>query len=125
VTVQTEQIRDLIDKMEERVGKKLDKVGDKIDKLADVSSANAIKLAENTVSLVDHIRRTELLEEEMRLSKLQLKDTENKHYDMEKKVSFLINLPRYIYILIKWSAAISASSGAVYAIVKLIATIKL
>ena len=125
MTEQMEQMRELFDKLEERFSKKLDKVEDKIDKLGDTSVANTVQLANNTASLNEHMRRTELLEEEVKISKVQMRDMETRQDSVEKSVSFITNIPRYIYILIKWSAAISASSGAIYAIIKLIATIKL
>ena len=125
MTEQMEQMRELFDKLEERFSKKLDKVEDKIDKLGDASVANTVQLANNTASLNEHMRRTEILEEEVRTSRSQMRDMEIRQDDVEKSVSFITNIPKYIYILIKWSAAISTSSGAIYAIIKLISTIKL
>jgi len=43
MTEQMQQMREFLDKLEERFSKKLDKVEDKIDKLADISVTNSVK----------------------------------------------------------------------------------
>ena len=107
-----EHIRELFERLEDRFSKRMDKVEDNIDKLADISAANAVKLAENTSSLVDHMRRTEILEEELKAQKNNLEE-------LEDNIDFAIKFPKYLYLFVKWIAGIAAAIAAVYSVVKL------
>ena len=125
-----EYIREFFERLEDRVNKRLDKVEDKIDKLADISAANAVKLAENTASLIDHIRRTELLEEEIKMSKAVMKqhetDDETYHEKMDAKqikieddIDFIVKFPKYLYLFGKWIAGIGAAAATIYSFARI------
>jgi len=88
------------------------RIEDKIDKLSDVSTANTLKLAENTASLVDHMRRTEILEEELKTQKTNIKEVED-------NVDFIVKFPKYLYLFGKWVAGIGAACATVYSVIKL------
>lgn len=125
-----EHIQGFLDKLEERMDKRWDRIDSKIDKLAEISTANAIKLAENTNSLVEHMRRTELLEEEVKNSKMQLAkhqdsdemfqaNIEKEQKDLRDSVEFMVKFPKFIYIFGKWLTMASAVVGFIYAVAKL------
>lgn len=125
-----EHIQSFLDKLEERMDKRLDRIDGKIDKLAEISTANAIKLAENTNSLIEHMRRTELLEEEVRSSKLQFAkhqdsdvqfqaSIEKEQEELKNSVEFMVKFPKFLYIFAKWLTTTSVLIGFAYAIAKL------
>ena len=107
-----EHIRELFERLEDRFSKRMDKVEDKIDKLADISAANAVKLAENTSSLVDHMRRTEILEEELKTQKTNLEE-------LEDNIDFMVKFPKYLFLFGKWVAGIGAAAATIYSVIKL------
>ena len=115
-------IRDLLERLEDRIDKRFDKVDDKMEKLSDMSVANSIELTKNTVSLADHIRRTEILEEEIKLIKENAVNHEKDSHIgiMSKGAEFFLRLPSYVYILLKWGLGLSTAGAAVYSIIKLV-----
>lgn len=110
--LQIGDIQRFLDKLEEKMDKRLDRLDDKLDKLTEQSAANAVKLAENTSSLIDHMRRTELLEE-------QLNKHEKDNEKLEESVEFMVKFPKFIYLFGKWLTMASAVVGFIYGMVKL------
>ena len=119
---------DILDRLADRILNRLDRLEDKIDKLSDTANTNAIQLARNTISLEEHIKRTNLLEDELKTTKTEIKTHKEQDLveeiskskdNMEKSIKLLIKTPQYLYVILKWSLGIGTAGTAMYHIVKI------
>lgn len=110
----------LIERVEDKVERKLDKIDTTLDDLQKISAVNAAQLQENTESLVEHIKRTNLLEDEQRALRAKTNDVMNGVARLESETEFLVKFPKMLYKLGKWLGAVSAIGTALWFVLGLI-----
>lgn len=98
----------LIERVEDKVEKRLDKVDASLDDLQKISAVNTSHLEQNTQSLIEHIKRTNLLEDEQREFRIKTNDVAETVRRLETETEFLVKFPKMLYKLGKWLGAISA-----------------
>lgn len=110
----------LIERVEDKVERRLDKVDSALDELSKTSAVNTAQLEENTKSLVEHIKRTNLLEDEQREFRVKTQDVAETVKRLEVDTEFLVKFPKMLYQLGKWLGAVGAIGTTLWFIVRLI-----
>lgn len=110
----------LIERVEDKVERRLDKVDSALDELSKTSAVNAAQLEKNTKSLIEHIKRTNLLEDEQREFRLKTQDVAESVKRLEVDTEFLVKFPKMLYQLGKWLGAVGAIGTTLWFIVRLI-----
>ena len=80
---------------------------EKLDKIVDKQSEHGETLVRNTISLEEHIRRTNLLETDLKDTKEDVEDIKE-HVD---KIKFVMKVMTPTKSKLKWLAALLAASG--------------
>lgn len=107
----------LIERVEDKVDRKLDKIDSTLDDLQKISAVNSAQLKENTDSLVEHIKRTNILEDEQKELRAKTNDVMNGVARLESDTEFLIKFPNMLYKLGKWVGAVSAIGTALWFVI--------
>lgn len=110
----------LIERVEDKMDRRLDKVDSTLEELSKTSAVNTAQLEENTNSLIEHIKRTNLLENEQREFRLKANNVAETVKRLEVDTEFLVKFPKMLYRLGKWLGAVGAIGTALWFFVRLI-----
>ncbi len=110
----------LIERVEDKMERRLDKVDSALDDLSKTSAVNTAQLEENTKSLVEHIKRTNLLEDEQREFRIKTAEVGETVKKLEIDTEFLVKFPTMLYKLGKWLGAVGAIGTTLWFVVRLV-----
>lgn len=135
-------IQAMINRLEDKVEDRFNKVDNRLEKLDEQLDAVSRLTDKNTIVLEEHQRRAlanekhaHLLEQKLEIQRKEYSDNlkihedesvkrakhlEAKQEELAESVELFIKLPKYLYKVAIWLAAISAGGGALYAIFKFI-----
>jgi len=126
-------IQGMINRLEDRFDERFNKIDDRLEKMDDKIDEVSKTADKNTVVLEEHQRRalanekhSHLLEQQMKAERADAanaleehdKKQELKVKQLADSVELFTKLPKYLYKVAIWLAAISAGGTALYAILR-------
>lgn len=124
--INLEALQKMLDKMEKRLDKKFDKIDERFDKVEDKVSSLTSMTERNTIVLEEHQRRSLALEKHVDLIQAQVNDNidsiEANQKELASSVELFVKLPKFLYKVAVWVAALGAASGVMYGTARFIIT---
>jgi hypothetical protein len=127
-----EHVIKTVEKLEVKVERKLEKIEENIAEMSAIHAVNSSKLIELADSVIDHVKRTNTLQEDLALAKQAMKLHESMSKDrsdsidekvtkLESNVEFMVKFPQMLYKFGKWLSGVSIIGGLLWGLFNFLA----